>query len=178
MYPELVASASLPENVAKRPVLGFAEPPVSNFILRFAQSVRWVVFDNARLDGIREDAANKPHRSDRSARPAADDRLATQFVGHDGHPRLASDDVLHQIIHVRLGDVSHAPGSEKGNDVPPQTAHISCNGCFFFWAAAFAENEPSFHICDVLFAKLLDGERSSFFFTFFRRISAMRCPPE
>ena len=77
-----------------------------------------------------------------------------------------------------VGDVSHAPGPEKGNDVPPETAHIGCNGCFLFGATAFAENEPGFHICDVLLAKLLDGERFTFFFTFFRRITAMRCPPE
>src|SRR3546814_1353708 len=69
---------------------------------------------------------------------AANDSLAAELFGFHGHACFAGDDVLHQVIHVRLGDVSYTSRSEKGNDVPADTADIGGDGGVLLRPAAFA----------------------------------------
>src|SRR5690606_19877904 len=100
MDPVAITSLPLPENAAQNPVLGFAEPTVADLVFRFAKTMRWVVFDHPGLDRIGEDAAKQAHGPDRGTATAANDSFAPELLGLHGYPRLAGDDVLHQIVHV------------------------------------------------------------------------------
>ena len=81
--------------------------------------------------------------------------LPAELFGFHGHARLTGDDVLHHVVDVRLGDVPHTSRSEKGNDLPADTADIGG---------------------DVLLVKLFDGQHPPVFFSFFCGVVTMSDP--
>src|SRR3546814_13877311 len=103
--------------------------------------MRRIVFDHPGLDRVGEDAAKQAHGPARGSATAANDSLAAELFGFHGHACFAGDDVLHQVIHVRLGDVSYTSRSEKGNDVPADTADIGGDGGVLLRPAAFSSEE-------------------------------------
>ncbi len=152
----VVALLRLSQNAAQDPVFRLAQPPVAHLVFRFAQAMGRVVIDHTGFHRVGEYPAQKSHCADRRAAPPADDGLAAQLFGFHHDAGLSGDDVLHQVVHVWLGDVADPSGAEQGDDVPANAAHINLYRRGLLGAAAFAHDQAGFHILYILFAELLD----------------------
>ena len=174
----MVAVLRLAQNAAKDPVLRLAQPPVAHLVFWLAQSVGRVVVDHAGLDCVGENPAKKTHCADRRSAPTADNGLATQFLGFHYHARLARDDVLHQVVHVRLCNVPDPARAEQGDNVPADAAHVDLDRRGLLGAAAFAHDQASLHVLDILLAELLDRQRPPVLLAFLGRVFASGDVPE
>ena len=131
------------EKATQRPILCFAQPTVPNLVSRFLETMRRVLINNPRLNRLGENASEKTHGPDGSAAAATHDRLTAQFLRLHHNARFLGDDVLHQIVDVRLGDVLDPSRTKQRNHAPTAAADIGPNRGCFLGATAFYGIRPA-----------------------------------
>lgn len=161
------------QKATQRPILGFTQSSVPNLVSRLLEAVCRVLVNDPRFNRVCEDAAEEAHGADGGTAAAAYDRLAAQFLRLHHDARLTGNDILHQVVHVRLGDVLDPARAEQRNDVPPYAPDIGRNRGRLLGPSAFSEDETCLHVCDVLLAKLPNGDGASFLFPFGCRIFSL-----
>ncbi|MGR3269333.1 hypothetical protein [Thalassococcus profundi] len=134
--------------------------------------------DDARLLDWSTGNYKQSHRTDRCSTTPSHDSLAAKLIRFHHDAGLPGDDVLHQVVHVRLGDVADAPGAEEGGDVAADTAHIDLDRRRLLGATAFTHDQAGLHILDVLLADLLDRQRLAVFVALFGRVVSPGDVPE
>jgi hypothetical protein len=117
-----------------------------------------IVFNDASLDGVGEDAAEEPDRSGRGSRATSDDRLAAQFACLDGSPRLSSHDVFEDFVNVGFGEILHPSCADERDDVPVDAACIGADRCRLFRTSTFAQDKTGSKVGDVETTEFLDGD--------------------
>lgn len=83
-----------------------------------------VTFNDAGLDGIGENAAEKTYRPRGRSRTASDNCLSAQLLGLDRNPRLAGHDVFEHFVDVGLGEVLDPSWPQKRDDMALNTASV------------------------------------------------------
>ena len=76
-----------------------------------------VAFEDARLDGVGEDATEETDGAGCGSGAASDDGFSAQLLGLDLSSRLSAHDVLQHLVDVSLCEVFNAPRAYERNDV-------------------------------------------------------------
>ena len=80
--------------------------------------------------------------------------------------KLPGDDVLHQVVHVRFGNVLNPPCAEQWDNVAADAADVGRDRGGLLGATAFPKNEARLHVGDVLLAELANGHRATLLLPF------------
>ena len=115
--------------------------------------------DDAQIDRIGEDAAEKADGPRRSPWTAFDDRLAPKRLGFFGQGRLAGHDILESPDDIGLGQILDPASAEQRNEVPLHTPDVGADGAGLLGSVALAEYEPCSEVGLVQFAQPLDRYR-------------------
>ena len=86
-----------------------------------------VAFDDARVDCVGEDTAEKAHGARGRSSAAANDGLSAQLLGLDRNPRLSGHDVLQDLVDVGFGEFLDPPSPYERNYVTLDAASVGDN---------------------------------------------------
>jgi hypothetical protein len=95
-----------------------------DLLLWLADAMHGILFDDAELDGVRENATEESNRSGCGASSAAHDSPPAQLIGLDVRAGLARHDVLHGLGDVGFGQIPHPPIAEQRNNVALDAPHV------------------------------------------------------
>src|SRR5260221_13135069 len=98
-----------------------------------------VAFNDAGLDGVGEDPAEKTNGPRSRSSATSDDGLSAQLLGLDRNPRLSGHDVLEDLVDVGLGEVLDPSRSQKWNDVALDAARVGGDCRRLFLSPSFSQ---------------------------------------
>src|SRR5690606_9823615 len=145
--------------LAENAVLVLREPAVTDLVFRFAQTMRGIVFDDAGLDGVCEDAAKQPDSPGRGPGATPYDRFATQLSGLDRGARLPRHDVLENLVDVGLREILDPSRADEWDDVSVDATRVGANGRGFLRTSTLPEDKAGSEVGDVQRAQFPHRDR-------------------